>query len=158
MKSSVAFLPLALCALTLGCARGDSGPAAPPTIPLTVASANGAHAFQVELAKTSETQEKGLMFRTDIPVNGGMLFWPYPPGGGAPKEASFWMKNTPSALDIIFIRPDGTIARIAANTVPFDETPVTSGEPVGAVLELKGGRAGELGIAEGDKVSWQRDK
>ncbi len=53
-----------------------------------------------------------------------MLFSPYPPEGGAPREASFWMKNTPSSLDIIFIRPDGTIAAIAENAVPHDEQPL----------------------------------
>ena len=51
------------------------------------------------------------------------------------------MKNTPSPLDIIFIRADGTIARIAENTVPFSEAQVPSGEPVAAVLEINGGRA-----------------
>ena len=94
------------------------------------------------------------MFRMEIADNGGMLFWPYPPDG-PPREASFWMKNTPSALDIIFIRANGTIAHIAENAVPYDETPIPSGEPVAAVLELKGGRTSALGIAEGDKVSWQ---
>jgi uncharacterized protein len=96
------------------------------------------------------------MFRTDIARDGGMLFAPYPPEGGAPREASFWMKNTPTPLDIVFIRPDGTIATIAENTVPFSEAPVRSGEPVSAVLEILGGRAAELGIAPGDRVTWQR--
>ena len=132
----------------------DASPSVAKTIALTVASSNGAHAFQVEVAKSAAEQEKGLMFRTDIPDNGGMLFWPYPAGGGAPKDASFWMKNTPSPLDIIFIRADGTIARIAENAIPGDETHIESGEPVGAVLELKGGRSSALGIAEGDKVTW----
>ena len=154
MKLRVALLPLSLCVLTLGCAGADSK-ATTPTIPLTVTSGNGPHSFQVEVARTPAEQEKGLMFRTGIPADSGMLFTPYPPDGGPPKEASFWMKNTPSALDIIFIRPDGTIARIAPNTVPYDETPLSSGEPVSAVLELNGGRAAQLGIAEGDKVSWQ---
>jgi hypothetical protein len=94
------------------------------------------------------------MFRTNIPADGGMIFTPYPANGTGPREASFWMKNTPSALDIIFIRPDGTIARIAENVVPYSETPVKSGEPVSAVLEINGGRAAELGIAPGDKVRW----
>jgi len=128
--------------------------AAAKTIALTVAGSNGTHAFQVEVAKSAADQEKGLMFRTDIADNGGMLFWPYPAGGGAPKVASFWMKNTPSPLDIIFIRADGTIARIAENAIPEDQTPISSGEPVGAVLELKGGRTSTLGINEGDKVTW----
>jgi uncharacterized membrane protein (UPF0127 family) len=111
------------------------------------------HDFQVETAKTDAEQQRGLMYRTDIPRDGGMLFAPYPPSG-PPREASFWMKNTPSPLDIIFIRADGSIAHIAENTTPFSETPVPSGEPVAAVLELKGGRAAELGIAEDDIVSW----
>ena len=150
-------LPLALCALSLGCAQSDpalNASTAMATLTVTIKSGNGAHAFQVEVARTAEQQEKGLMFRADIPNDGGMLFAPYPPEGGPPREAAFWMKNTPSALDIIFIRADGTIARIAQNTVPNDETQIPSGEPVGAVLELKGGRTAELGIAEGDKVSW----
>jgi uncharacterized membrane protein (UPF0127 family) len=124
------------------------------TMPLTITSANGGHAFTVEMAKTAKEQERGLMFRTDLTPDGGMIFWPYPAGGGAPRDASFWMKNTPSPLDIVYIRPDGTIARIAENAVPFSETPIPSGEPVGAVLELMGGRTAALGIAEGDRVSW----
>jgi len=158
MKFRCVLLPLALCVLPTACAQSDPASAnsdsATKTIALTVASSNGTHAFQVEVASTSDQQEKGLMFRTDIPDNGGMLFWPYPAGGGAPREASFWMKNTPSPLDIIFIRANGTIARIAENTIPESETHIESGEPVGAVLELKGGRSSALGIAEGDKVTW----
>ena len=126
------------------------------TLAITIASARGKHRFVVERAATPAAQEKGLMFRTDLTPDGGMLFWPYPAAGGGPREANFWMKNTPTALDIIFIRADGTIARIAENTVPFSETPVTSGEPVDAVLEIVGGRAAELGIAEGDRVTWSK--
>ena len=126
------------------------------TLALTIKSTNGTHAFAVERARTQDEQARGLMFRTDLKPDGGMLFWPYPPTGGAPVAASFWMKNTPSSLDILYIRADGTIARIAENTVPFSETPIPSGEPVGAVLELMGGRAAELGIAEGDLVTWDK--
>ena len=158
MKFRCVLLPLALCVLPTACAQSDPANAnsdsATKTIALIVASSNGTHALQVEVASTPEQQEKGLMFRTDIPDNGGMLFWPYPAGGGAPREASFWMKNTPSPLDIIFIRANGTIARIAENTIPESEAHIESGEPVAAVLELKGGRSSELGIAEGDKVTW----
>lgn len=162
MKIAVGLLALAAGVGGLGWAgytwyaapSADASATAPKTIALTVASSNGTHAFQVEVAQSAAEQEKGLMFRTDIPDNGGMLFWPYPAGGGAPKEASFWMKNTPTPLDIIFIRANGTIARIAENAIPGDETQIRSGEPVGAVLELKGGRSSELGIAEGDKVTW----
>ena len=148
---------LALAALAAGLAASCSGGETArdtPTLAVTVRSAGGPRVFTVEVARTPEQQTRGLMFRTDIPRDGGMLFAPYPPDGGAPREASFWMKNTPSPLDIVFIRADGTIARIAENTVPFSETPVDSGEPVGAVLEIHGGRTAELGIAEGDRVVW----
>lgn len=128
------------------------------TLALTIKSANGTHAFKVESAKTEAEQARGLMFRTDLKPDGGMLFWPYPAKGGEPVAANFWMKNTPSPLDILYIRADGTIARIAENTVPFSEAPIPSGEPVGAVLELMGGRAAELGIAEGDLVTWDKAK
>ena len=151
---------LALATLSLSACTGGGDAAASATkqaaqtVPLTISSSNGAHAFVVEVAKTSAEQERGLMYRTNIPKDGGMIFAPYPPDGGGPREANFWMKNTPSSLDIIFIRADGTIARIAENTVPFSEDRVPSGEPIAAVLELNGGRAAELGIAEGDKVTW----
>jgi uncharacterized membrane protein (UPF0127 family) len=124
------------------------------TVLVTITSANWPLVFTVETARTAAEQEHGLMYRTDLADDGGMLFAPYPPEGGPPREANFWMKNTPSPLDIIFIRADHSIARIAENAVPFDQTPIPSGEPVAAVLELKGGRASALGIAEGDKVRW----
>jgi uncharacterized membrane protein (UPF0127 family) len=136
-----------------GNASGSSGQAQ-VLVPVTIASATGKHVFTVEVAATTARQAQGLMFRTDLKPDGGMLFAPYPPDGGGPREANFWMKDTPTPLDILFIRADGTIATIAENTVPFSETPVPSREPVAAVLELIGGRSAELGIAEGDKASW----
>jgi uncharacterized membrane protein (UPF0127 family) len=66
------------------------------------------------------------------------------------------MKNTVIPLDIIFIRADGTIASIAADTVPLSLEPIASLEPVAAVLEIAGGRAAELRIQAGDKVNWSR--
>ena len=122
-------------------------------IPLTIISSGTSSGkplrFSVEVARSAEEQARGLMFRTSLPPNGGMLF-PLNP----PREASFWMKNTVIPLDMIFIRQDGTIARIAAETVPYSLEFESSGEPVAAVLELAGGRAAALGIAEDDKVSW----
>ena len=134
----------------------DTDAAEDGMLPLTIKSANGTHAFRVESAKTEAEQARGLMFRTDLKPDRGMLFWPYPATGGGPVVANFWMKNTPSSLDIVYIRADGTIARIAENAVPFSEAPIPSGEPVGAVLELMGGRAAELGIAEGDLMTWDK--
>ena len=103
----------------------------------------------VEIAGSVVEQAKGLMFRTELAEDAGMIF-PFP----QPRPASFWMKNTVIPLDIIFIRPNGTIESIAANTIPYSTDPVVSGEPVAAVLELRGGLTAELGIAAGDKVSW----
>ena len=128
--------------------------AAVATIPVTITGAGGRHVFQAELARTAAQQEKGLMYRTGLGPDFAMLFAPYPPDGGPPVATSFWMKNTPSSLDIVFIRPDGTIARVAENTVPLSEAPLSSGEPVAAVLEVRGGRMAELGLGEGDRVRW----
>lgn len=121
-------------------------------VPLEISMAAGkTHTFKVEVARTDAEQARGLMFRESLAPDGGMIF-PMDP----PRPASFWMKNTVIPLDMIFVRADGTIARIAPDTVPHSLEPVDSGEPVAAVLELAGGRAAELGIAEGDKVVWQR--
>ncbi|MCW3835800.1 DUF192 domain-containing protein [Sphingomonas canadensis] len=123
---------------------------------VTIESKGGAmHRFRVESARNHDEQERGLMFRTNIPQDGGMLFAPFPGDGGPPREASFWMVNTPTALDILFIRKDGTIASIAADAAPFTDDRHLSGEPVSAVLELLAGRAAALGIAPGDKVRWE---
>ena len=118
-------------------------------VPLTIRSASGLHRFTVEVARSPEEQATGLMHRQSLAPDRGMLF-PYDP----PQPASFWMKNTLIPLDIIFIRADGRIARIAANTVPLSLEPVPSLEPVAAVLEIAGGRSAELGIQPGDRVSW----
>ncbi len=101
------------------------------------------------LAETAAQQARGLMERQDLAGYDGMLF-----RFEEAQPVGFWMRNTRIPLDMIFIRADGTIARIAANTVPHSEESVTSGEPVAAVLEIAGGRAAELGIAPGDRVSW----
>ena len=149
--AAAVLLVSAVCSGDAG-ASGVAGQSAARLV-VTVQTKNGPKQFNVEVARTTAQQERGLMFRTNIPADGGMLFTPYPAVGGA-REASFWMKNTPTALDILFIRSNGTIASIAENVVPYSETPVKSGEPVRAVLEINAGKAAELGIAPGDKVSW----
>lgn len=152
----------AACLLAVACTpRAGSDPTATAAngtalVPVTLTTARGTHRLRVERASTPAAQQQGLMYRTDLKPDGGMLFYPYPAEGGPPKVANFWMKNTPTSLDIVFIRGDGTIARIAENTVPFSEAFVSSGEPVSAVLEVVGGRTAELGIAEGDMVSWTK--
>ena len=88
------------------------------------------------------------MFVKSLQPDAGMIF-PYDP----PQEVAFWMKNTLIPLDMLFIRADGTIARIVT-AKPLDETAIPGGEPIAAVLEIRGGRAAELGVKEGDTVSW----
>jgi uncharacterized membrane protein (UPF0127 family) len=118
-------------------------------MPLTIHSKNGVHHFTVEVAATPQQQEIGLMFRSSLAGDRGMIF-PYEP----PQEVSFWMKNTLIPLDIVFIGVGGRIVRIA-NAEAMDLTPLPSGAPVIGVLEIRAGRAKELGIKEGDKVSWK---
>ena len=119
-------------------------------VPLSIKTSTTIRKFRVEVARTVTEQARGLMFRESLPDDGGMIF-PMNPA----RNASFWMKNTVIPLDMIFIRADGSIARIAAETVPYSLEPVDSGEPVAAVLELAGGKAAALGIAEDDVVSWE---
>jgi uncharacterized membrane protein (UPF0127 family) len=156
VKAAVAALLVALAACTPKGGSDAAAAEASTRVPVTITTAAGKHVFRVEVASTAAQQQQGLMYRTDLGTDGGMLFYPYPPEGGPPRVANFWMKNTPTPLDIIYIRADGTIARIAENTVPFSETLVPSGEPVAAVLELVGGRTAALGIGEGDTVSWPK--
>lgn len=162
MRSRFLWSAAAAAALALGAVGctgeggANSAAAAAKTTQVTIASANGPHVFKAEIARTPAEQERGLMFRTDLGKDDAMIFAPYPADGGPPREASFWMKNTPTPLDIIFIRADGTIATIAENTVPFSTNPIPSGEPVAAVLEILGGRSAELGIAPDDKVTWAK--
>jgi uncharacterized membrane protein (UPF0127 family) len=120
-------------------------------VPLTIESRGKRHALIVEIARTPQEQAIGLMNRQTLAPDRGMIF-PYEPA----QPVAFWMKNTLIPLDMIFIRPDGTIGSIAADTVPLSLEPVPSGEPVGAVLEIAGGRSAELGLSAGDKVSWTR--
>ena len=134
-----------------GTAVSERSPAGLEQVPLTIQSRSGTHRFTVEVARTPEQQAQGLMHRQSLAPDRGMLF-PYDP----PQNASFWMKNTLIPLDLIFVREDGTVALIFANTVPMSLDPIPSLEPVAAVLEIAGGRAAELGIQAGDKVSWTR--
>jgi uncharacterized membrane protein (UPF0127 family) len=115
---------------------------------LEIATKSGVHLFAVEMAITPEQQAQGLMYRKELPEGQGMLF-----DFQAERETSFWMKNTYISLDMIFIRADGRIHRIAANTTPLSEAQVYSNGPVRAVLEVIAGTCRKLGIVPGDRVA-----
>jgi uncharacterized membrane protein (UPF0127 family) len=114
---------------------------------LEIATKTGVHEFLVEMAENDAERAKGLMFRKELPEGRGMLF-----DFHREQEVSFWMENTYIPLDMIFIRGDGRILRIAENTVPLSTRIIPSGGPVRAVLEVIGGTARKLGIAPGDRV------
>ncbi len=115
---------------------------------IEIVSKGRVHVFTVEVADNDEERARGLMFRKELPEGRGMLF-----DFHREQDVAFWMKDTPLSLDIIFIRGDGTIRRIAANTVPFSLDSIPSGGPVRAVLEVIAGTAKKLGIQPGDKVA-----
>jgi uncharacterized membrane protein (UPF0127 family) len=116
--------------------------------PLEIVTRTGVHSFAVEVVTTPEQQAKGLMFRRELPEGQGMLF-----DFHREQPTSFWMKNTYIPLDMIFIRGDGRILRVAQNTVPLSEALVPSGGPVRAVLEVIAGTAKKMGIEPGDRVA-----
>ncbi len=119
-----------------------------PKEPLSIRTRDGKrHEFQVEMALSPEQQRVGLMFRPSVPAAGGMLFdW------GAPRDSAMWMRNTISPLDMLFINADGTIRRVAEDTVPGSLATIESRGPVRATLELAAGTAKRLDIRVGDKV------
>ena len=103
--------------------------------------------FEVELAITTAEQSRGLMFRERMGRLKGMLFL-----YDEPRPVSFWMRNTLIPLDMIFLDQTGRIHRIHENAVPLDETPIRSGAPTLAVLEINGGLSRTLGLAPGDEL------
>jgi uncharacterized protein len=115
--------------------------------PLEIATKSGVHVFSVEMATTEEEKTTGLMHRKELPDGKGMLFDFSPE-----QQVSMWMKNTYISLDMIFIRADGRILRIAENTQPLSTKIISSGGPAKGVLEVIAGTAQKYGIQPGDRV------
>jgi len=126
-----------------------AGPApAEETSELWIETAAGArYRFEVELATTPEQQSQGLMHRTEMAADAGMLFLFEPE-----RPVSFWMKNTLISLDILFVAADGKIVNIGERTEPLSTASVPSDGPVRVVLEINGGLSAMLGIGPGDKI------
>ena len=115
---------------------------------LTIVTRGGQrHLFQVEVARNNAERAQGLMYRRSMAADRGMLF-----DFERVELVSMWMQNTYLSLDMLFVRPDGTIARIAANTEPLSTRTIPSGEPVLSVLELNAGTAARLGIRAGGRI------
>lgn len=116
--------------------------------PLEIVTKSGVHVFSVEIAKTEQERATGLMYRKELAEGRGMLFDFTPE-----QQVSMWMKNTFIPLDMIFIRSDGRILRIAENTEPQSEKIISSGGLAKGVLEVIGGTAKKYGIQPGDRVA-----
>ncbi len=116
--------------------------------PLEIVTKSGVHVFSVEMATTEEERQTGLMYRKELPDGKGMLFDFTPE-----QQISMWMKNTYVSLDMIFIRADGRILRIAENTEPLSTKIISSGGLARGVLEVPAGTAQKYGIAPGDRVA-----
>mgnify|MGYP003584766620 CR=1 FL=1 len=113
----------------------------------------GPAVFQVDVAKTPEQRERGLMFRRELPPNQGMLF--VQPTG----RAAFWMKNTFIPLDLLYFDPDGTLLQIEANALPCQtpDCPVYTSRKatVRYILEINAGAAAQRGIRLNDRLRFE---
>ena len=143
---------LVLCLAIYACAQPAPRAAIDPVSGLeleqvVVETQNGPVTFTAEIADDEQERNRGLMFRESLADDRGMLFH-----FQQPEMASFWMRNTIISLDIIFIAPDGRILNIAERTTPYSDAPVPAVGMTRGVLELRGGRAAELGIRPGDHV------
>ena len=142
--------PLSLIGLPVAAALAQASDAQPqqlPTEKLAIETRQGRFEFDVEIADEPGEQQIGLMHRTQMPPRHGMLF-----DFGQPRPVAMWMRNTVLPLDMVFVRPDGTVARIAERTEPFSEAIIASGEPVSHVLELNAGISRLIGLKPGDKL------
>jgi uncharacterized membrane protein (UPF0127 family) len=139
--------PLACPGAACSSARAGSS-ATLPRAELVIESAGGVrHGFEVEVAATSAARTRGLMYRSELAPDSGMLFVFENAG-----PVAMWMKNTFISLDMLFIANDGRIVRIAERTTPLSRKTIASGGAVRAVLELAGGSAARLAIRPGDLV------
>ncbi|WP_370693822.1 DUF192 domain-containing protein [Methylobacterium sp. NEAU K] len=139
LTSSAQILPVA--------AQTAAQAATAQTEPLTIVTKSGPKRFEVEVMRDDAGRSRGLMFRRHMAPEHGMLF-----DFERIEPVTMWMKNTYLPLDMVFIRPDGTVSRIAADTEPLSTAIIPSGSPVVAVLELNAGTAAKLGIQAGDRV------
>jgi len=159
MRNSTALSASAILFFTLATAvRADSPPMDLGTYPratLEIVQHAGDSArrfsFDVWVADTPARSEQGLMYVRDLPAGRGMVF-PFTP----PRVVGFWMKNTYIELDMLFIDSGGHVVKIIERAPPLRLDLLGSDQPVAAVLELRGGEVGLLGLKVGDQVSWKR--
>ena len=115
--------------------------------PLSIETEASVHTVMVEIADTPKEQSVGLMHRTELAPDRGMLF-----DFGVTRQVTMWMKNTLIPLDMFFAESDGRIVTIAERTTPLSEKRIRSGQPVRFVLEMAGGSAERLGVKTGGRL------
>ena len=147
-RLALARLWIVFAAVVVACALSWGGARAATVEPLEIVTKNGVQVFSVEMATTEQEKETGLMYRKELADGKGMLFDFSPE-----QEVSMWMKNTYISLDMIFIRADGRILRIAENTEPQSTKIIPSLGLAKGVLEVIAGTAQKYGIAPGDRVA-----
>ena len=141
-------LRIPFAAVLMVCAFSAFGARAASIQPLEIVTKSGVQMFSVEMATTEEEKTTGLMYRKELADGKGMLFDFSPE-----QQISMWMKNTYISLDMIFIRADGRILRIAESTEPLSTKIISSGGLAKGVLEVIAGTAQKYGIAPGDRVA-----
>ncbi len=126
--------------------------AAPPPLnwergTLTIETRTGVHAFNVEIADEPAERERGLMYRTEMAQDAGMIF-----EYETPEVITIWMKNTVLPLDIVYVNAEGTVTRVAPDAVPYSLSIISSETPAVAAIEFNAGTAARIGLAPGDTV------
>jgi uncharacterized protein len=142
LAAKLAFLLLLLGTVS-ACSAGDDH--------LVLHTAKGDFGFTIEIAENDASRERGLMYRTALAADAGMLF-----DFHDEDVRNFWMQNTLIPLDMIFVAEDGTVKAIHVNARPMDTTAISSNVPVRFVLEIAGGRADEIGLKPGDRMEQDR--
>ncbi len=163
MRSLFAALGLAILLVAAGCGSGtDSSSTAPSdtvTIPFDkegtlafVQEGDSVVTIDLEIAETDSARQRGMMQRDGFPNEASGMLFPFP----QEQPRSFWMANTPVALDILFVGADSQIVHIAKYTTPFSAENIESEAPAQYVIETPAGFADQYGLLEGDRVRWQR--
>ncbi len=146
MVKSILMSVVLVASIATGTAEA-AGAAAPGTDDLSIVTASGPHHFAVEVMRTRDQLERGLMFRREMAADRGMLF-----DFGSTQAVTMWMKNTYLPLDMVFIAPNGRVVSVKRDAEPLSETIIPSGGDVLGVLEVNAGTAARIGLKAGDKV------
>lgn len=147
------WLMMGLVVVLLGCGVPLASSDTPSTeqgqvLPITAEAEMAGHIIQLEVTRTREQQALGLMFRPSLDDDRGMLF-EFP----RPRRVQFWMRNVLIPLDMVFLRDSEVQAIVTAPPCDRDPCPTYGPDtPVDAVIELRGGRAEEIGLVAGDRI------